>query len=78
MSDDHPTDNRNALIHAVAHGLLFEVRKRTHHADRMMAEIAARKVVEHLLRCGYVIRRGPGLPHHTAPDPDVGSAAEGS
>ncbi len=46
MPDDLTPEAREALIHTVAHGLLFEGRRRTHHADRMMAEIAARKVVE--------------------------------
>jgi hypothetical protein len=71
MPNDLTPEARESLIHTVAHSLLFEGRKRTHHADRMIAEIAARKVVEHLLRCGYVIRPGSGLPHHSAPHPDA-------
>jgi hypothetical protein len=51
-------DDHDDLVQTIAFGLQFEGRKRVHHADSTMAMIAARKVVEHLLRCGYVVTKG--------------------
>jgi hypothetical protein len=64
-------DDRGDLERAVAHALQFEGRRRTHHADRLMAEIAAKKIVAHLLLCGFVIRKGAGVQHHSAPPSNV-------
>jgi len=44
---------------ADAHALRFQGRKRVHNADEIMAEIVARRLVEHLERAGYVIMKKP-------------------
>ena len=43
----------------------FQGRKRVHNADEIMAEIVAKRLVQHLERAGFVImkrRRSAGLP----------------
>ena len=47
------------LAAALAFALRFEGRKRVHNADEIMAEIVARRLVEHLERSGFVVMKGP-------------------
>ncbi len=48
------------LASALAFALRFHGRKRTHNADEIMAEIVAKRLVEHLERAGFVVmRRAP-------------------
>jgi len=49
------------LAAALAFALRFEGRKRTHNADEIMAEIVAKRLVEHLERAGFVIMRRPPI-----------------
>ena len=42
---------------ALSFALRYEGRKRVHHADDMMARIAAERLVEHLRRSGYVVMK---------------------
>ena len=49
------------LAAALAFALRFEGRKRTHNADEIMAEIVAKRLVEHLERTGFVIMRRPPI-----------------
>ncbi|HXZ17370.1 MAG TPA: hypothetical protein VEH77_15660 [Roseiarcus sp.] len=53
---------------ALAFALRFEGRKRTQNADEIMAEIVARRLVEHLERAGFVVMKRPA---------EVGAAALG-
>lgn len=48
------------LADTIAFALRFQGRKRVHNADEIMAEIVAKRLVEHLERAGFVVmRRGP-------------------
>ena len=52
----------------IAFALRFQGRKRVHNADEIMAEIVARRLVEHLERAGFVVMKRP---------PEIGAAALG-
>jgi hypothetical protein len=56
------------LASALAFALRFHGRKRTHNADEIMAEIVAKRLVEHLERAGFVVMKRP---------PTAGGAALG-
>ena len=56
------------LAAALSFGLRYQGRKRVHNADEIMAEIVARRLVEHLDRAGFVIMKRP---------PEIGAAALG-
>jgi hypothetical protein len=56
------------LAAALAFALRYQGRKRVHNADEIMAEIVARRLVEHLARAGFVVMRKP---------PEIGAAALG-
>ncbi|MGA2494053.1 MAG: hypothetical protein ABSF67_14035 [Roseiarcus sp.] len=47
------------LADALAFALRFSGRKRVHNADEIMANIVAKRLVEHLDRAGVVIMRKP-------------------
>ncbi len=57
-----PRDLADALA------LRFQGRKRVHNADEIMAEIVAKRIVEHLERSGFVVMKRP---------PEIGGAALG-
>jgi hypothetical protein len=44
---------------ALAFALRFSGRKRVHNADEVMAEIVAKRLVEHLERSGFVVMKRP-------------------
>ena len=56
------------LDHAPAFALRFAGRKRVHNADEIMAEIVAKRLVEHLERAGFVVMKRL---------PEIGAAALG-
>jgi hypothetical protein len=56
------------LADALAFALRFQGRKRVHNADEIMAEIVAKRLVEHLERAGFVVMKRPS---------DTGGAALG-
>jgi hypothetical protein len=56
------------LAAALAFALRIEGRKRVHNADEIMAEIVAKRLVEHLERSGFVVMKRP---------PEIGAAALG-
>ena len=56
------------LAAALAFALRYHGRNRVHNADEIMAEIVAKRLVEHLERSGFVIMKRPA---------DVGGAALG-
>ena len=56
------------LADALAYALRYQGRKRVHNADEIMAEIVAKRLVEHLERAGFVVMKNP---------PDAGGAALG-
>jgi hypothetical protein len=56
------------LAAALAFALRFQGRKRIHNADEIMAEIVAKRLVEHLERAGFVVMKRP---------PETGAAALG-
>ncbi len=49
------------IADALAFALRFHGRKRTHNADEIMAEIVARRLVEHLERAGFVVMKRPPI-----------------
>ncbi len=55
-----PADPRE-LADALAFALRFQGRKRVHNADEIMAEIVARRLVEHLERAGFVVMKRPPI-----------------
>jgi len=54
------------LADALAFALRFHGRKRMHNADEIMADIVAKRLVEHLERAGFVVMKRPA---------EVGAAA---
>ncbi len=53
---------------SLAFALRYEGRKRNHSADEIMAEIVAKRLVEHLERAGFVVMKRP---------PEIGAATLG-
>ena len=49
------------IADALAFALRFQGRKRTHNADEILAEIVARRLVEHLERAGFVVMKRPPI-----------------
>lgn len=47
------------IAQTLSHALCFEGRKRVHQADNLMAQITAERLVQHLLRCGFVLMKRP-------------------
>jgi hypothetical protein len=69
MPDDKLTlADPNDLAAALAFALRYAGRKRVHNADEIMAEIVAKRLVEHLQRAGFVVMKRP---------PAIGGAALG-
>ena len=56
------------LAAALAHALRYQGGKRVHNADEIMAEIVAKRLVEHLERSGFVLMKRPA---------EIGGAALG-
>ena len=44
---------------AIAFALHYHGRKRVHNTDDIMAQIVAKRLVEHLERSGFVVMKGP-------------------
>jgi hypothetical protein len=55
LSPADPSD----LTAALAFALRYQGRKRVHNADEIMAEIVAKRLVEHLERTGFVVMKRP-------------------
>jgi len=51
--------NPSDIADALAFALRFHGRKRFHNADELMAEIVAKRLVEHLARAGFVVMKRP-------------------
>jgi hypothetical protein len=52
---------------ALAYALLYDGKRRVHHADDVMARITAERLIRHLERSGFVLmRREPGAAPTTA------------
>lgn len=51
----------NDLAAALAFALRYSGRKRVHNADELMAEIVARRLIEHLARAGFVVMKRPPI-----------------
>ncbi len=49
------------LADTLAFALRFEGRKRVHDADENMAEIVAKRLVQHLERAGFVVMKRPPI-----------------
>jgi hypothetical protein len=64
QTEANPTD----LAGALAYALRYQGRKRVHNANEIIAEIVARRLVEHLERSGFVVLRRP---------PEIGATAIG-
>jgi hypothetical protein len=58
--------NPEMLADTLAHALVFSGKKRPNDADQFMARIVAKRLVEHLRMCGYVVMScEPTKPHST-------------
>jgi len=70
MPDPHRLTlaNSSDLAAALAFALRYQGRKRVHNADEIMADIVARRLVEHLERAGFVVMKRPA---------EIGAAALG-
>ena len=55
------------IADALAFALRYSGRKRVHDSAEIMATIVAKRLVEHLDRCGFVILRKPAIPGSAAP-----------
>ncbi len=53
--------SRDDLANALAFALRFEGRKRVHNADEIMAQIVAKRLVDHLERSGFVVMKRPPI-----------------
>jgi hypothetical protein len=63
MTDDdklRPADPSD-IADSLSFALLFSGKKRAHDSDRLTASIAAKHIVRHLERCGYVLMKKPPL-----------------
>ncbi len=56
------------LAATLAYALRYQGRKRVHNADEIMAEIVAKRLVEHLERAGFFVMKPPA---------EIGAAALG-
>lgn len=79
MDDDEASGLRPATAQEIAEtlsfGLLYEGRKRVHSADSILAVIVSERLVQHLLRSGYVLMRrreaaAPSTSRHRHPNAD--------
>lgn len=59
---------QDEIADTLAFALQFDGRRRVRHADSFIAQIAAKRLVEHLERSGFVVMRKPPAPAHKAPD----------
>jgi hypothetical protein len=50
---------REDVADALAFALRFQGRKRAHNAEELMSTIVAKRLVEHLERSGFVMKRPP-------------------
>jgi hypothetical protein len=50
------------IADALAFALRYSGRKRVHDSADIMASIVAKRLVEHLDRCGFVVLRKPPVP----------------
>jgi len=55
------------IADALAFALRYSGRKRAHDSAEIMASIVAKRLVEHLERCGFVVMRKPPIPGSAAP-----------
>ncbi len=67
--DDFSPATREELISSLSFALRFTGRKRTHHADDLMARIAAEHLADHLARSGFVVSKRPPSGDLTHLDP---------
>jgi hypothetical protein len=63
--DLHPA-TAEELAETLAFALRYDGRKRVHHADGMMARIAAESLVRHLEQSGFVVMKRAPRPGHSA------------
>ena len=68
MADDLKPASHEDVADALAFALRYSGRKRVHDSAEIMAAIVAKRLVEHLDRCGFVLMRKP---------PEVGGAQIG-
>jgi hypothetical protein len=68
MAEDLRPASHEDVAHALAFALRYSGRNRVHDSAEIMAAIVAKRLVEHLDRCGFVLMRKP---------PDFGGAQLG-
>ena len=45
------------IVDALAYALLYDGKRRVHHADGVMARVTAEYLIQHLARAGFVLMR---------------------
>ncbi len=68
MPDKLTPADPSDLAAALAYALRYQGPKRVHNTDEIMAEIVAKRLVEHLERAGFVVMKRPA---------EIGAAALG-
>jgi len=59
MADDPKPASHEDVAEALAFALRYSGRKRVHDSAEIMAAIVAKRLVEHLDRCGFVLMKKP-------------------
>lgn len=72
MSDTPRPATADEIRDALAYGLRFDGRKRTHTGDEFMAKITAERLVEYLRLAGFTVMKGPPLKPHRIEGPNKG------
>lgn len=70
MTDEARPATADEIRDALAFGLRFDGRKRTHTGDEFMAKITAERLVEHLALSGFVVMKAPPLQPHRIEGPN--------
>jgi hypothetical protein len=66
MLDELKPASPDDVADALAFALRYSGRKRVHDSAEIMSGIVARRLVEHLNRCGFVLMRKPAMEGHSA------------
>ena len=59
MTDTLRPAPQDEIADALSFALRYDGRKRVHHADEIMAQVTAERLVQHLERSGFVLMRKP-------------------
>jgi hypothetical protein len=67
------------ILDSLSFALRYEGRRRVHQADAVMARVTAERLMQHLVRSGYVVMKRPAAPAPTTRDfPDGTGSSDSS